>query len=297
DTDDILTTPPIASVIGEGQQRVLNGASTETTGWELSLSYAKTFDNGFSLGVSTNFGAFKDKITFLPEEVRAAFPGTAQNSIVGQSQFSIFGYKTDGLFQSQADVDSSADQVGARPGGLKFQDLNGDGTIDGDDRDFIGNTLPDLEYGIRIDLGYKNFDFSIFGSGVAGRIGQDPYIFWNNFASGRENGGLGVLNAWSPTNTTSDIPALSLALNDLRTSDYLFRNNSYFKIRNLQIGYSLPADLINKWVGMSSLRVYFQGENLFWFTPNDYIGADPERTNVDNIPVPTVLSLGLNVNF
>ncbi|MGS0527052.1 SusC/RagA family TonB-linked outer membrane protein [Zobellia nedashkovskayae] len=143
ETDDILTTPPIASVIGEGQQRVLNGASTETKGWELSLAYAKTYESGLSFGVSTNFGAFKDKITFLPEEVRAAFPGTAENSIVGQSQFSIFGYKTDGLFQSQAEVDSSADQVGARPGGLKFQDLNNDGTIDGDDRDFIGNTLPD----------------------------------------------------------------------------------------------------------------------------------------------------------
>lgn len=298
DTDDILTTPPpIASVIGEGQQRVLNGASTETKGWELSLAYSKTFDSGLSFGVSTNFGAFKDKITFLPEEVRAAFPGTAENSIVGQSQFSIFGYKTDGLFESQADVDSSADQVGARPGGLKFQDLNGDGTIDANDRDFIGNTLPDLEYGIRIDLGYKNFDFSIFGSGVSGRIGQDPYIFWNNFASGRENGGLGLLNAWNPSNTNTDIPALSLALNDTRTSDYLFRNNSYFKVRNLQIGYSLPKDIVNTWAGMSSLRLYLQGENLFWFTPKDYIGADPERTDVNRIPVPTVVSLGLNVNF
>lgn len=297
DTDDILTTPPIASVIGEGQQRVLNGASTETKGWELSLAYAKTFDSGLSFGISTNFGAFKDKITFLPEEVRAAFPGTAQNSIIGQSQFSIFGYKTDGLFQSQADVDSSADQVGARPGGLKFQDLNGDGTIDADDRDFIGNTLPDLEYGIRIDLGYKNFDFSVFGSGVTGRIGQDPYIFWNNFASGRENGGLGLLNAWTPSNTGTDIPSLSLALNDQRTSDYLFRNNSYFKIRNLQIGYSLPQDIINKIGGMSTLRLYLQAENLLWFTPNDYIGADPERTDVNRIPVPTVLSLGVNVNF
>ena len=297
DTDDILTTPPIASVIGEGQQRVLNGASTETKGWELSLAYSKTFDSGLSFGVSTNFGAFKDKITFLPEEVRAAFPGTAENSIVGQSQFSIFGYKTDGLFVDQADVENSADQVGARPGGLKFQDLNGDGTIDADDRDFIGNTLPDLEYGIRIDLGYKNFDFSIFGSGVSGRIGQDPYIFWNNFASGRENGGLGLLDAWTPTNTNTDIPALSLALNDTRTSDYLFRNNSYFKVRNLQIGYSFPKDLINSWAGMSNLRIYLQGENLFWFTPKDYIGADPERTDVNRIPVPTVVSLGLNVNF
>tara|TARA_R110002049_G_scaffold279949_1_gene459081 strand:- start:36875 stop:40036 length:3162 start_codon:yes stop_codon:yes gene_type:complete len=297
ETSDILTTPPIASVVGEGQQRVLNGATTQTRGWELALGYSTTFDNGLKLAVSTNFGAFKDEITELPDEVVSSFPGTIDNSIIGHSQFSIFGYKTAGLFQSQADIDSSPTQVGARPGGLKFQDLSGNGSIGAEDRDFLGTTLPDLEYGIRIDLEYKNFDFSVFGSGVAGRIGQDPYIFYNNFVQGRENAGLGVLDAWTPNNTGSSIPSLSLAFNDQRISDYLYRKNSYFKFRNLQFGYSLPEEMISKWAGMTGLRIYFQGENLFWFTPSDYIGSDPERTNVDNIPVPTTLSLGLNINF
>jgi TonB-linked SusC/RagA family outer membrane protein len=294
-TTDILTRPPIASVIGEGQERVLNGASTETNGWELSLGYSKTMGNGLTLAVNTNFGSFQDKITFLPEEVRAAFPGTAENSIIGQSQFSIFGFKSDGLFQSQEEVDSSPTQVGARPGGIKFIDLND--IIDSDDRDFIGNTLPALEYGLGIDLSYKNLDLAIFGSGVAGRIGLDPYIFWNNFVQGRENAGLGVLNAWTPTNTDTEIPSLSLAFNDTQTSDYLFRNNAYFKIRNLQLGYNLPAAILEKWSGVSSIRAYLQGENLIWFTPKDYIGSDPERTDVNRIPVPTVFSIGINANF
>lgn len=296
-TSDILTRPPIASVIGEGQQRVLNGASTSTQGWELSLGYTKSMDNGLTVTVNTNFGAFQDKITFLPEEVRAAFPGTAENSIIGQSQFSIFGFRSDGLFQSQEEVNSSPTQVGARPGGIRFMDLNNDGVIDSDDRDFIGNTLPALEYGLGINLNYKNLDFSIFGSGVAGRIGLDPYIFWNNFVQGRENAGLGILNAWTPGNTGSDIPSLSLAFNDTQTSDYLYRNNSYFKIRNLQVGYSLPNSILEKWSGVSGLRAYFQGENLIWFTPKNYIGSDPERTDVNRIPVPTVFSIGLNANF
>ncbi|RKS56036.1 TonB-linked SusC/RagA family outer membrane protein [Gillisia mitskevichiae] len=297
ETSDILTVPPIASAIGEGQLRTLNGATTETRGWELALNYSKTLSEDFSFTVATTFGSFKDEITELPDEVVSAFPGTIENSIIGHSQFSIFGYRTAGLFQSQADIDSSPTQVAARPGGLKFQDLDGNGSIGPEDRDFIGTTLPDLEYGVRIDLAYKNFDLSMFGSGVAGRIGQDPYIFWNNFVQGRENAGLGVLNAWTPDNTGSNIPSASLAFNDLRTSDYLYRKNSYFKLRNLQFGYSLPEELVNQWAGMSSLRVYFQGENLFWFTPNDYIGSDPERTDVNRIPVPTVLSLGLNINF
>ena len=301
ETTDILTTPPIASVIGEGQQRVLNGAATAAKGWELNVGYSNVWDNGFSLGISTNFGAFKDEITFLPEEVRAAFPGTSQNSILGQSQTAIFGYRTDGLFQSQADVDAHPTggvQTGnARPGGIKIVDVDNNGVIDSNDRDFIGNTLPDLEYGIRLDVGYKNFDFSVFGSGVAGRIGVDSYIFWNNFVQGRENAGLGVLNAWTPQNTSSTIPSLSLVNNFTDTSDYIFRNNSYFKIRNMQVGYSLPADIIGKMAGMTGLRIYLQGENLFWFTPKGYIGSDPERTDVNRIPVPTVYSVGLNINF
>ncbi|WP_296623565.1 TonB-dependent receptor [Marivirga sp.] len=301
ETSDILTTPPIPSVLGEGQQRVLNGATTETNGWELALSYSKSISNDFSFGVSTNFGAFQDKITFLPADVLAGFPGTADNSILGHSQFSIFGYKTEGLFQSQAEVDAhpngGVQTSNARPGGIKFVDLNNDGKIDGDDRDFIGNTLPDLEYGIRIDLNYKNFDFSMFGSGVAGRIGTDPYIFWNNFTQGRENAAPGVLNAWTPSNTGSDIPSLSLVNNIGGDNDYVYRKNSYFKLRTMQLGYSFPEDLISKWAGMTGLRVYCQGENLFWFTPKDYIGSDPERIDVNRIPVPTTLSVGVNINF
>jgi TonB-dependent starch-binding outer membrane protein SusC len=296
-TSDILTRPPIASVIGEGQERVLNGASTETKGWELMLAYSKTWGNGLQMTINTNFGAFSDKITFLPEEVRAAFPGTAENSIIGKSQFSIFGFRTDGLFQSQEDVNSSPDQVGARPGGIKLRDLNGDGVIDADDRDFIGNTLPALEYGLGVNLSYKAFDLAVFGSGVAGRIGQDPYILWNNFVQGRENAGLGVLDAWTPENPNSNIPSLSLAFNETRTSDYLFRNNAYFKIRNLQFGYNIPQPVLDRWSGVGSVRAYFQGENLIWFTHKDYIGSDPERTDVNRIPVPSVFSLGLNVNF
>lgn len=300
-TSDILTTPPIPSVLGEGQQRVLNGASTSTKGWELALSYSKSYENDFSFTVSTNFGAFKDEITYLPADVLAGFPGTADNSILGHSLFSIFGYKTDGLFQSQTEVDAhptgGVQTSNARPGGVKFIDLNNDGVIDSDDRDFIGTTVPDLEYGIRIDLNYKNFDFSMFGSGVAGRIGTDPYIFWNNFVQGRDNAGPGVLNAWTPTNTNTDIPSLSLVNNIGGDNDYIYRNNSYFKLRTMQLGYSFPEDLISKWAGMTGLRIYCQGENLFWFTPKGYIGSDPERIDVNRIPVPTTLSVGLNINF
>lgn len=296
-TEGILIVPPIASAVGEGQQRYVNGASTSNKGWEFTLGYAKTFDNGLYFNVTTNFGATKNKITELPVEVRTAYPGTAENSIIGHSQYEIFGYKTDGLFQSQEDIDSHATQIAPRLGGIKYVDINGDGVINSDDRTFIGTTLPKLEYGVNISLAYKNIDFSVFGSGVSGRIGLDPYIFWNNFVQGRDNAGPGTLNAWTPTNTSSTIPSLSLANNDSQTSDYLFRNNSYFKLRNMQIGYTLPDSVVKKSGFITKCRIYAQGENLFWITPNGYIGSDPERTDVNRIPVPTTYTLAVNFNF
>ena len=90
---------------------------------------------------------------------------------------------------------------------------------------------------------------------------------------------------------------MSLAFNDTQTSDYLYRNNSYFKIRNLQFGYTISESLMAKIAGGANLRAYLQAENLFWFTPKNYIGSDPERTDVNRIPVPTVFSMGLNLNF
>ncbi len=300
-TIDILIVPPIASAVGEGQQRVLNGATTSNKGWEFTLGYAKTLANGLYFNVTTNFGATKNMVTELPKEVRTAYPGTANNSIIGHSQYEIFGFKTNGLFQSQEDIDSYPTYVSmqnpARLGGIKYVDINGDGIINADDRTFIGSTLPKLEYGVNISMAYKNIDFSVFGSGVSGRIGLDPYIFYNNFAQGRENAGPGTLNAWSPTNTSSTIPSLSLVHNDNQTSDYFFRDNSYFKVRNLQIGYTLPESVIKKSGFITKCRIYAQGENLFWITPNGYVGSDPERTDINRIPVPTTYTLAVNFNF
>ena len=297
ETENILRSPRTIATQGEGANTVLNIANTAGQGWELAIGYNKTFDSGLTFGISTNVSHFADKITQLNKGGETDFGGTVDNSIIGRSLFSIFGYRTDGLFQSQEDVNNSPTQDLARPGSIKYVDINGDGVIDVDDRDWIGTTLPELEYGVTINLAYKNFDLSLFGSGVTNRIGQDPYVFWNNFASGRENGGVGLLNAWTPENTNTNIPSATLAFNDTRTSDYTFRKNSYFKLRNLQVGYSLPKDMISGLGGMTNARFYLQGENLFWITHKDYVGPDPERTDVNRIPVPTVLSLGFNLNF
>ena len=312
-TTGILITPPVAATLGEGQTKAVNGASKSNKGWELVLGYHGEVNNGLKYNISANFAHFRDKITELPEEVRPAYPGNLVSTIIGHSQFDIFGYKTAGLFQSQAEVDAAPQQVGAAPGRIRYVDINNDGRIDDLDRTWIGTTLPALEYGIRFDMTYKNFDVSLFGSGIAGRTGFDVYTTYNNLMRSRENVGPGVFDAWTPQNTNTTVPALTLKdnNNETRTSDYFMVNTSYFKMRNVQVGYTLTPKAV-----FSKLRVYVMGENLFVIT--GYKGVDPEiglnaqdginqtgkmdQTGLaapgidryNNYPRPTTISVGLN---
>lgn len=300
ETTDVLITPPVASAAGEGVRRTLNGATVENKGWELALGYTNETNSGLSYTVSGNISRFRDKITELPEEVRTGFAGNAEQDILGQSQFAVFGYRTDGLFQNEREVEAHATQVvGAAPGRIRYIDLNTDGVVNALDQEFFGTTLPALEYGLSINLEYRNFNLSIFGSGVAGRKGFDSYIFLNEFIRGRDNIGPGTLDAWTPQNTNSTIPALTLSdgNNETRSSDYLIVNNSYFKIRNLSLGYNLSESILDNLGPINNLRLYVQAENLAWFKSSEFGGPDPERTDIGRIPVPSVYSVGLNISL
>lgn len=293
-TTGILITPPVASALGEGQSKTVNGASKSNKGWELVLGYRGEKRGDFSYNVQLNFTHFRDKITELPEDVRPAYPGNIDNTIIGHSQFDIFGYKTDGLFQSQEEVDKAPAQIGAGPGRIRYVDINNDGKIDALDQTWIGTTLPALEYGIRIDMNYKKFDLSIFGSGVEGRAGFDVYTVFNNLMRSRENVGPGVFNGWTPQNTSTNIPALTLKdnNNEGRTSDYFIVSTSYFKLRNIQLGYSLSTKSV-----FSRLRFYAMAENLFWFKSKSYQSPDPERIDLDPVPIPKTFTFGINASF
>ena len=199
-TSDILIQPPVASAVGEGRQKWINGATKENTGFEFVLGYRNQTKKGLTYNIQGNLSSFHDKITELPEEVRTAYPGNAEKSILGHSEQSFFGYKTAGLFQNQAEVDAHANQIGKGVGRIRYVDLNKDGVIDAKDQDWLGTALPKFEYGLRVDFTYKDFDLSLFGSGVSGRHSYVDYIFLNNFLNTRENRGPGVLDAWTPQN-------------------------------------------------------------------------------------------------
>jgi TonB-linked SusC/RagA family outer membrane protein len=293
-TTGILITPPVASALGEGQSKAVNGASKTNKGWEFSIGYQGEKIGEFKYDVRLNFAHFRDKITMLPENVRPAYPGNLVSTIIGHSQFDIFGYKTAGLFQSQDEVDKAPEQVGAGPGRIRYVDINNDKEINDLDRTWIGTTLPALEYGVRIDMSYKQFDLSIFGSGVGGRTGFDFYSSYNNLMKSRENVGPGVFDAWTPTHTNTRTPALTLQDNnhEFQTSDYFIVNTSYFKMRNIQLGYSLVSKSI-----FSRLRFYAMGENLFWFKSKSYTSPDPERIDIGPVPIPKTITIGINASF
>lgn len=293
-TTGILITPPVASALGEGQTKAVNGASKTNKGWELVVGYKGQETKDFGYDVKLNFAHFRDKITELPEDVRPAYPGNLVNTIIGHSQFDIFGYKTDGLFQSQAEVDKAPTQIGAGPGRIRYVDINKDGVINDLDRTWIGTTLPALEYGLRIDVTYKKFDLSLFGSGVAGRKGFDVYTLFNNLMKSRENVGPGVFDAWTPQHTNTNIPALTLKdnNNEGRTSDYFIVSTSYFKMRNMQLGYNLVPKAV-----FSRLRFFAMAENLFWFKSKSYQSPDPERIDLNPVPIPKTFTIGINASF
>lgn len=293
-TSGILITPPVAATLGEGQSKAVNGAAKSNKGWEFVLGYRGTVGSDLKYNIVSNFAHFRDKITELPENVRPAYAGNLVNTIIGHSQFDIFGYKTNGLFQSQSEVDAAPKQIGAGPGRIRYVDVNGDNKIDDLDRTWIGTTLPQLEYGLRIDLIYKKFDLSMFGSGVAGRQGFDVYTLFNNLMKGRENVGPGVFNGWTPTNTNTTVPALTLKdnNNEGRTSDYFIVNTSYFKMRNIQLGYSITPKTV-----LSRLRFFVMAENLFWFKSKSYLSPDPERIDLDPVPIPKTFTFGINASF
>lgn len=300
ETKDILTLPPYAAAMGEGSSQYVNGATMANKGFEATLGARRNFGE-FSVNVLGSITSFHDKITYLPESVVKSYPGNVEKTIIGHSVTSVFGYITDGIFQNQEEVTAHATQPGKGVGRLRYVDMNGDGVINTLDQDYIGTTLPDFEYGMNVEVTYRNFLLSLFGQGVSGKTVNDGNLGSTDFANGQGmNFGSRVLEAWTPQNTGSTIPALSLVNTNQenRSSNYYLRNGSYFKLRNATLGYSLPSSLIQK-LRVNMFRVYVMAENFLLITPSGkyaFTGQDPETPGTV-YPRPVTYTLGVNVSF
>ncbi len=304
DTKDILLKPAYLAVLGEGGGRWVNGASLQNKGLELLVGNRTTINDKLTINSSFNIDFVRNKVTKLPVEVINSYGGDARigENILGRTLGSFYGYVADGIFQTEDEVSNHGTQNGKGVGRIRYKDLNDDGIINDYDRTWIGVPLPDFTYGFNLGVNYGKFDFSFFLQGVSGIDVHNETKIWTDFwavTNTNSNKGTRLLNAWSPENPNSTIPAVSmLNRNDEgRMSTYLIEKGSYMKLRNMQLGYILQSDLKIGKYSLKTVRFYINGDNLgILYKNKSFTGIDPESPAM-GYPNPLVVTGGVNLKF
>jgi len=273
----------------------VNLGSVENTGFDLTIGYHNETSFGLSYGVDLNFSQYKNEVTELISDFavgNTGFRGGAvTRSEVGEPISSFYGRVVEGLDDT---------------GRFVYKDVNNDGVITDDDRDYIGSPHPDFTYGLNLTAGYKGFDISIFFTGSQGNDIYNYnkiYTHFPTFVNG--NRSTDLLNSWTPSNTNTNIPALSQSISNSESqpNSFFVEDGSFFRMKNLNIGYTFNKDISDK-MRMDSFRIFVTGTNLF--TVTDYSGIDPELVPANNLtqgvdwqiyPVSQILTIGFNINF
>ena len=232
--------------------------------------------------------------------------GNMVRNEMGQTVSSFYGYQVIGLFSDAADVTNSPTQTGAGPGRFKYKDISGDKIISTNDRTSLGSPNPDFTYGLNLGLNFKNFDFATNFYGSQGNEAVNSVRAFTDFFGEQGAKSNVLLNAWTPTNMNTTIPKIeqvrNFSTNGVMNS-YFVEDASYFRLRSLILGYTIKPKTLSK-AGLSGLRVYVQGTNLFTLTK--YTGLDPElggnssNFGIDYGNYPNNQKnflLGLNVSF
>lgn len=330
DTKDILWERLLIGSMGGTNQTVWdNIGKMMNTGVEVEISYRESINKDVGFIAILNASALKNELKELkggidyiglPSSVLHSvnFDQEVSRSAVGHPIGSFFGYKEDGLFQTQGEIDAYTNSKGekllpnAKPGDIKFVDINGDGTINGDDRTFLGNPQPDFTMGLTLGANYKNFDVSVFFQGMFGNEIYDLTRYVGDFYNQAQyNKNKRVLDAWTPENTNTSVPRVTQddQNNNIRPSSYYVSDGSFFRFKNIKLGYNIPKQLLST-LKLENLYVYVQANNLF--TISKYEGIDPEvglqnysndYRNIDMgvdrgiYPLSRTFTFGLNVSL
>ncbi|WP_372757133.1 SusC/RagA family TonB-linked outer membrane protein [Mariniflexile sp.] len=314
ETIGILQPVALPGYVGAIGSPTGNVADMENTGIDLELGYNKSFKD-FNLSLNGNVSFVKNTVTFLGNNIDFITEGAAsiQNMIpftrtqVGQTINSFYGFKTNGIFQNQEEIDSyvSSDgtviQPNAQPGDFKWQDLNDDGKIDEDnDRTFLGNSIPKATFGFTINMDYKNFDLLVFCQGA---VGNKIFQGLRRLDITNANYQTSALNRWVGEGTSNSYPRLTADdpnQNFSKPSDFYLEDGDYLRFKTIQIGYTIPSNVLSKY-GVDKLRIYLTSENLLTFTK--YSGYDPEIGGgifgVDRGYYPQAITnqIGINLQF
>lgn len=287
-TSGILRPVTIPGYVGVTDAPVDNVADMENRGIELELKYTHKIGPVDFTGAA-NFATLTNEVTYVASDVNyiagdAGFQGmgTITRTQVGESYNAFFGYKTNGIFQNQAEIDAYTNEDGApiqpnaRPGDFRWVDVNGDGQItDNDlDRTFLGTNLPKYTFGITLNFAYKGFDLMIFANGAGG---NKIFQGLRRLDIGMANYSTAVLSRWTGEGTSDTHPRLTSTdpnQNYGRMSDFYLEDGDYLRFKIVQLGYSFKSAGFISRIGIDKLRPYISAENLVTFTK--YTGYDPE---------------------
>ena len=288
DTKDMLVEKPYIATIGEGGYCWYNGGEMTNQGFEGQINWRDEAGKGFSYELGLNISVQKNKVTDLLDDIYYNYGGGyADHSLVGQSFGSWMGFKTDGVFHSQAEVDEYCSQYQVefgKPGvgRIKYVDENGDGKINYNDRTWLGCDLPKVQLGFNFGAKWKGFDLSLFFTSIIrdafnnSKYYTDLFQCWNGNHGTRLVEAANAYNEFLKTgyyNCDTPAPTTDNSNNEHEVSEFHIEDGSFLRLKTLTLGYTLPANVMKK-LRLTSARVYFQAQNVFTIT--SYSGADPE---------------------
>ncbi|MGX5818939.1 TonB-dependent receptor [Chitinophaga lutea] len=319
--NDMLVIMPLPTTMGYPSANPFwtNAGSMENKGWEISVGHNNRIGE-FSYSVKANVSTFRNKVISMgggePIYTTAHLGETISKTEVGMPVGYYFGWQTDGIFQTQEEVDKSPQKGRSTPGDLRFKDINGtdadgrviagpDGKLDAADRTMIGNPWPDFVYGLSLNFDYKRFDLGMFWQGSQGNDVMNILRYDVEAGTGWYNAPTGFLQkAWNGAGSTNQYYKISAnaALNN-SVSNYFVEDGSYLRLKNIQLGYNFPEKWLER-ARIPSVRLYVGAQNLLTFTK--YSGLDPEMGSEDPkligidqgyFPQARTFMVGLNAKF
>jgi len=321
-TDGLLYVQQVPGTAGSAAQPFSNVGNMENNGIDVGITYRGKVGGDLGYTVSLNATHYKNKVTYVSEDIDFFYSTGADGhsqyvkNQVGSPMASFFGYKYLGPIRSDAEAASLPTGIGGSnwAGGWSFQDTDGDGAIDPDDRMIIGNPHPDLLLGFNLGLNYKGFDFTMF---LYSSIGNDIYNYQKYYyETGRWGSVLSkeaLSDSWTPEKPNAKLPQLNIDNSNAadQASSYYIEDGSYLRAKTLTLGYNVPGNVLSKIGGSARARIYIQAQNLFTIT--GYSGIDPVLSNVNigdgnandqylgtdlgNYPTSRIFSIGLNLGF
>ena len=308
-TRDWLVTAPVLSSFGANAVSV-NGGNVKNTGIEVGLHWNDNIGKDFQYGANLTLAHNKNEVTKIANKDgiihgsgSVLWEGAEEcfRAEVGKPIGYFYGYKSNGIFQNQEQIDNykgpklNGDKT--QPGDVIWADTDNSGTLDANDRTMIGKPNPDWTYGFTLSADWKGLDFSAF---FQGSIGNDIYKLYRRSNVTFGNYDKSWLNRWHGEGTSNWVPrVIDGDNNNYQVSNFFVEDGSYMRLKVLQIGYSLPGQMLQR-VGVKGLRFFVQGENLFTIT--NYSGYDPEVGTRDGFdggtyPQARTYTIGANITF